>query len=131
MSADDRTMLIPLYIPRAQQAAVWRQGHRALHREKTFLMLQIIVIRSSTRSHMTQGTLSCLDQGTLLDGTKFDSSVDKGRPFVFTIGQGQVGVHHAWLHGTTGMAEQPKDLSSDAFVHPQRSSRAGTKVSLR
>ena len=28
--------------------------------------------------------------GWLTDGTKFDSSVDRGRPFQFTIGQGQV-----------------------------------------
>lgn len=28
--------------------------------------------------------------GRLLDGTKFDSSVDRGTPFNFTIGEGQV-----------------------------------------
>lgn len=26
--------------------------------------------------------------GTLLDGTKFDSSVDSGNPFIFKLGQG-------------------------------------------
>jgi FKBP-type peptidyl-prolyl cis-trans isomerase len=28
--------------------------------------------------------------GWLTDGTKFDSSVDRGQPFVFVIGRGQV-----------------------------------------
>lgn len=39
--------------------------------------------------------------GTLIDGTKFDSSVDRGTPFTFTIGTGQVIA--GWDEGLLGM----------------------------
>ena len=39
--------------------------------------------------------------GWLEDGTRFDSSRDRGQPFVFTIGQGQV--IRGWEFGVTGM----------------------------
>lgn len=32
----------------------------------------------------------CLPQGTLEDGTEFDSSIPRNQPFQFTLGSGQV-----------------------------------------
>jgi FKBP-type peptidyl-prolyl cis-trans isomerase FkpA len=39
--------------------------------------------------------------GWLTDGTKFDSSVDRGQPFQFTLGAGQV--IRGWDEGVAGM----------------------------
>jgi FKBP-type peptidyl-prolyl cis-trans isomerase len=39
--------------------------------------------------------------GTLQDGTKFDSSIDRGQPFTFTLGQNSV--IQGWELGVVGM----------------------------
>ncbi len=45
-------------------------------------------------------------QGTLENGDKFDSSLDRGDPFVFTLGAGQV--IKGWDQGLLGMCEGEK-----------------------
>jgi peptidylprolyl isomerase len=53
--------------------------------------LQIIDIDvGSGQSPQTGQTVSVHYTGWLADGTKFDSSLDRGQPFSFTIGTGQV-----------------------------------------
>ncbi|XP_024404088.1 peptidyl-prolyl cis-trans isomerase FKBP62 isoform X2 [Physcomitrium patens] len=44
--------------------------------------------------------------GTLLDGTKFDSSLDRGQPFTFKLGQGQV--IKGWDKGVATMKKGEK-----------------------
>ncbi|CAI6003243.1 unnamed protein product [Closterium sp. NIES-65] len=46
--------------------------------------------------------------GTLLDGTKFDSSVDRGEPFNFKLGQGQV--IKGWDKGIASMKKGEKSV---------------------
>lgn len=64
--------------------------------------LQIEDIQLGTGQEAQAGdVLSVHYTGTLLDGTKFDSSVDRGQPFQFQLGAEQV--IQGWEEGFAGM----------------------------
>jgi FKBP-type peptidyl-prolyl cis-trans isomerase len=64
--------------------------------------IQIADVTLGTGDIATPGSLLSVHYtGTLVDGTKFDSSVDRGTPFQFVLGAGQV--IRGWDEGFAGM----------------------------
>lgn len=68
--------------------------------EQANITIEDILIGQGTEAKMGS-TVSVQYRGTLLNGTQFDSSYDRGEPFSFTIGQGQV--IQGWEQGIPGM----------------------------
>lgn len=65
-------------------------------------MLEIDDLTPGTGTEATEGrTVSVHYTGTLTNGEKFDSSLDRGRPFEFTLGAGRV--IKGWEQGVRGM----------------------------
>ena len=64
--------------------------------------LEIVSIKEGTGAEAVAGkTVSVHYVGTLTDGSKFDSSRDRGEPFSFRLGAGQV--IRGWDQGVAGM----------------------------
>ena len=63
---------------------------------------KIVDLRAGTGAEAKAGDRVTVHYtGTLIDGTKFDSSRDRGQPFSFTLGRGQVIA--GWDQGVAGM----------------------------
>jgi FKBP-type peptidyl-prolyl cis-trans isomerase len=89
--------------PVATQAAV-EGGPPPVSGEATMTEsgLQIIDVEVGTGAEAQAGqTVLVHYSGWLADGTKFDSSVDRGQPFPFALGAGQVIA--GWDEGVAGM----------------------------
>jgi len=64
--------------------------------------LEIEILQEGTGEEAKDGdNVSVHYTGTLVDGAKFDSSVDRGQPFQFTLGEAQV--IRGWDLGVKGM----------------------------
>ena len=64
--------------------------------------IKIEILQEGTGDIAVSGSnLAMHYTGTLMDGTKFDSSRDRGQPFHFTLGGGQVIA--GWDEGIIGM----------------------------
>ncbi|MBU4370239.1 FKBP-type peptidyl-prolyl cis-trans isomerase [Patescibacteria group bacterium] len=67
----------------------------------TELKLETLIEGTGDREVQSGDQISVHYTGTLVDGTKFDSSVDRGQSFTFTIGLNQV--IQGWEQGLLGM----------------------------
>ena len=59
------------------------------------------IVTGTGQEAVTGSTLTVNYKGTLLNGTQFDSSYDRGQPFTFVVGAGQVIA--GWDQGLVGM----------------------------
>lgn len=92
-------VLFPL-LTHADAAA--KKKKEAVMDKKTVTELKIEDMKKGTGAEATSGkSVSVHYTGWLTDGKKFDSSVDRGQPFEFTLGAGQV--IKGWDQGVAGM----------------------------
>lgn len=82
--------------------SVQDSNDRNMNTVKDFNEFTFSTITPGTGEEAVLGKIVSVNyEGTLIDGTKFDSSYDRGTPFEFTLGQGRV--IEGWEKGVLGM----------------------------
>lgn len=79
---------------------VGHAAEEAMVKTPSGLQYADLVVGQGREAHAGE-TVTVHYTGTLIDGTKFDSSKDRDRPFVFRLGAGQV--IKGWDEGVAGM----------------------------
>ena len=96
------TIMVPLLVPNRE--APDKKENNVITTNSGLQYLDEIV---GTGAEANKGdTVSVHYTGKLKDGKKFDSSVDRGQPFTFPLGAGQV--IKGWDEGVAGMKEGGK-----------------------
>ena len=92
-------LLIFYFLPKKEETSSVGQNQQLKIMENG---LKIEDIKTGNGAEAKAGnTITAHYTGTLLDGTKFDSSLDRGQPFSFELGAGRV--ISGWDQGVLGM----------------------------
>ncbi len=97
-------LLLPLFLTgcgKTTEKSVVEQDQLKQIENMTELKIEILKEGIGDREIKAGDQISVHYTGTLVDGTKFDSSLDQGQPFTFTIGINQV--IQGWDQGLIGM----------------------------
>ena len=107
-----RNVIIPVTVVIVVVGIFWfasnnKNSQPSATKQNTTNELQITTTQSGSGPQAKTGdTISVHYTGTLQDGKKFDSSLDRGTPFKFTLGAGQV--IKGWDQGLIGMRKGEK-----------------------
>ncbi len=100
---DKKTLIIIIIILIVVIGGIWLLSRNTLSSSNYDIQgMKVEILNQGAGEAAKTGDLVTVNYvGTLTDGTKFDSSIDRGTPFQFTLGQNRV--IQGWEKGGLGM----------------------------